>query len=147
SMAERLASNLRNAEAAAREGLQLGRSLKDPFQESVGCQYLGLISAVRGAVGDAQSAFTRAERLSQANGEEQLEGTVRSYRAEYLTRISELDSAQRDIERAEELAVAHHHAQDLIRVNRLQGTVALRRGDLASADGRLTDAHSRCRAC
>jgi tetratricopeptide (TPR) repeat protein len=144
---ERAAGHLRKAEATTREALQLSRLLKDRFQEGRGLRYFGVLLAARGAVADAQITFARAERLFRSRVHEQGEGRVCSDQAELLARSGEIESAQRVVELALELAAVRRLARDLICVDRLQGNLALRRGDLATADRCLSDSLSRCRAC
>jgi tetratricopeptide (TPR) repeat protein len=145
----RLAGCLYEAQAAARDALQHGRPLKIRFEEGVTLHWLGLVSAARGAVAEARTAYARALRLLRGSDDEvpQTIGVVRLCRAEFLARTGALDAAQRDADRAEELTASDRYAWDLIRVGRLQGTLALRRGDLAAADHRLAESLARCRAC
>jgi hypothetical protein len=144
---ERLAGHLHTAEAKIREALQLSRRLNNPLHEGVSLYWLGSISAALGKATDAHLAYARALWLFQRGKQKQSEGLVYSFRADLLVRAGNLEGAQRDINRARGLAAIYRAARDLIRVNLLQGILALRRGDLAAADRQLSDILSRSRAC
>jgi tetratricopeptide (TPR) repeat protein len=145
--AERLAGHLRHSEVAARESLQRIRLTGDRFQEGESLAHLGLISAACGAVADAQAAYAEALCLFREGQVVQLEGAIHAFRSELLSLIGDLDSAQQEVDRADVLAAVQRVAQDQIRVDRIQGILAVRRGDLTAADRRLSDGFSRCRAC
>jgi tetratricopeptide (TPR) repeat protein len=147
SHAERCAGLLQNAEAAACEAVERSRLSKGRFDEGISLLSIGLVFAAHGAVSNAQTAYARAQRIFRREKEPQSEGLIHTCRAELVARTGDLDLAQRDVDRAERLAAVRRHAMDFIRVSRLQGTFAIRRGDLATADRRLSEALSHCRAC
>jgi tetratricopeptide (TPR) repeat protein len=147
SEAERFAGHLRHSEVAAREALQCSRVIEGGFQEGISLQYVGLACADRGAVADALTAYTEALRLFLAEHVEQSAGLLHACRGELLALTGDLDLAQQDIDRAQVLAAVRRLARDQIRVDRMRGMLALRRGDLVTTDRRLSEGLSRCRAC
>jgi hypothetical protein len=141
------AGHIHQAEAGLREALQLSRVLKNRLEEADNLREVAWLFHVRGAVAEAQVAYARAERFLPMDQRENLGCFLYALRAEFFIRIGDLDGAELDVNQAETMSACQKSAQNLIRVDRLQGIIARLRRNFTAADRSFADAVSRCRAC
>lgn len=142
-----LSGSLRAAVGAAAEALQLARKLEDRFWETVSLEHLGPALTARGSTDEAVTALCRSLRIFITLSDRQGEGVVSAYLAEIDVRKADAVAARRRADRAWELAGVQRVERDFISAARLQGTSALRLGDLSTAEECLQHALARARAC
>src|ERR1043165_8779900 len=137
-------SELREAEALAREAFMLTQQLAFQGYGSDGMQFLGLVFGARNQSHLARVALVRA-LLTKIT--KQGQGLIHAYLAETALWERRIPQAQTHADRAWKLADDQRVAADLTRAARLQGTVALHLGNFGLALERLSEAVKRVHAC
>jgi tetratricopeptide (TPR) repeat protein len=137
SYALRSSGALYESVSAGRHALNAAREQGNRANEAYALMHLGLTLAARGMVSESDLALRRALQIWVAQDNSQSEGVQNSFLAQQALWLDEFDVALSFINRAWELAHIHNHARDFIRIARLQGEIALRLNDFATADERL----------
>jgi tetratricopeptide (TPR) repeat protein len=137
--------SLRESEGAAHRALGIDRERADRWRESVSLRWLGLALAARGVAADSTRALDRSLRIFVEKSDPQGEGTAESDLAQRALWLADATAAQKNANRAWELAHDQRHERDFIRAALLQGEAALALGDLPFADERLHHAVTRAR--
>lgn len=146
SSALRHCGRVRDAESAARIALfEFRRAGADPFKEGAALYYLAAVLVIRGEYGVAKAALVRALRIWHENLP-QSKSVICALLAEVAIAQNDPAGAEALARQAWDSACVNRFEGNLIRAARLQGTVALSRGDFATASERLHHALARAQA-
>src|SRR6266404_2643291 len=139
-----LSGALHEAEVTACRAQIIACTRKDPDQQSISLQMLGLLRAMRGLARESASALQRCLRLDVKEFEDQAECLVNSSLAQRAVWFGEFAHARAYANRAWESAQVYNLERDLIQAARLQGEAALGLHD-SIRDERLNYALTRAR--
>lgn len=127
---------LRASEASARAAVIHFRE-QHGWEEAVGLYQLSIVLAARGVVPEAITASLRVLRMFEGEDQPQGEGYVKAGLAQLALWQGETTTANQLADQAWQLGGVRRLRRDLIRAARLQGTAALHKGLLTTANERL----------
>jgi tetratricopeptide (TPR) repeat protein len=136
------------AEANLRRVIEIGRGIKDVFEEAVGHRDLGLLLTYRGKFEESENELISALELLTKSDFAQSQcvlWTLWTYHSSRALLMSNADEVLKYALKACELADVKHHVRDFIRAEYLLGAAHLLKGNFVEAEKHLTEALTRDR--
>jgi hypothetical protein len=136
----RISGRLHDSEAAARTAFLNASERGDHYRMMISLGYLGLVLAVRGIAFESEAALNEALTIAREEEYARVEGAANADIAQRELWFGNPEQSRKFADRAWELASARNFKRDFVRAARLQGTAALKLGDISTAEERLHEA-------
>jgi tetratricopeptide (TPR) repeat protein len=128
------------AEANLRRVIEIGRGIKDVFEEAVGHRDLGLLLTYRGKFEESENELISALELLTKSDFAQSQCVLWTYHSSRALLMLNADEVLKYALKACELADVKHHVRDIIRVEYFLGAAHLMKGNFVETEKHLTEA-------
>jgi len=140
-----LTGELDAAESNLRRVIEIGRGIKDVFEEAVGHRDLGLLLTYRGKFEESENELISALELLTKSDFAQSQCVLWTYHSNRALLMSNADEVLKYALKACELVDVQPHVRDIIRVEYFLGAAHIMKGNFVEAEQHLTEALTRNR--